>query len=278
MDELAEALKKKGVKARCLPRRTHAGAARHAQEAFAGRGKESCDLIVATVAFGMGIDRSDIRFVLHTGMPKSVEAYQQETGRAGRDGLEAECILLYSGSDAMSWRSIVEKSAKEATAAGVDAGTPLYVPTALRNILTDMDRYARGAACRHQALVEYFGQTYIPSVAATAQVGVQVCAGACDFCLEETKFVDDSLVLAQKILSCVARVGQRFGAGHVIGVLRGENTDRIRTLGHDKLPTFGLLKGHEKTELRDFIYQLIGQKMLVQDGGEYPVLRLNPLS
>ena len=106
---------------------------------------------MATVAFGMGIDRSNIRFVLHTAMPKSIEHYQQETGRAGRDGLEAECVLLYSGADFMTWQSILEKSGAEA---GVD---PQITASAIQHV-SDMDRYARGAVCRHRALVQYFGQ------------------------------------------------------------------------------------------------------------------------
>src|SRR5206468_6041919 len=132
----------------------HAGMStedRHAtQNAFRA---EECDLVVATVAFGMGIDRSNLRFVLHTAMPKSVEHYQQETGRAGRDGLEAECVLFYSGGDVMSLKKMIQKSAAEAGA------EPEFVAASLRH-LDDMDRYARGAGCRHKSLVEYFGQKF----------------------------------------------------------------------------------------------------------------------
>ncbi|MEI8198021.1 MAG: RQC domain-containing protein, partial [Phycisphaerae bacterium] len=278
VDELAADLK--AHKARPY----HAGMTpdqrRQTQEAFKN---EECNLIVATVAFGMGIDRSNLRFVLHTATPKSLEAYQQETGRAGRDGLEAECVLLYSGSDIMLWKSIVERSAAEAAAAGTEID-PAYVPTAMRH-LDDMDRYCRSAVCRHQALVEYFGQAYIPP-AATLEGGDAVgteeeptgSCHACDLCLGDIERVADGLVVAQKILSCVARVQQRFGAGHVISVLRGENTERVRSLGHDQLPTYGLLKEHDKAQLRNFIYQLIGQKVLVLEGQEYPILRLNPAS
>jgi len=267
VDSLAAELVRKGYKARPY----HAGMTpdqrRKAQDAFAA---ERCDLIVATVAFGMGIDRSNIRFVLHTGMPKSVEAYQQETGRAGREGLEAECVLLYSGADAMVWRSIVEKSAAEARAAGTELD-PDFVPVALQHI-GDMDRYARGAACRHAALVEYFGQ----------ELDKDNCA-ACDLCLGDREPVTDSLIIAQKILSCVARVKERFGITHVIAVLRGSDTERIRSFGHDKLPTYGLLAGHPEGELRDWIFQLVGQKVLVQEpveinGQSYPILRLNEAS
>jgi ATP-dependent DNA helicase RecQ len=260
VDDLTASLQQHGVKARAY----HAGLTseeRHAtQEAFKA---EECDLVVATVAFGMGIDRSNIRFVLHTAMPKSVEHYQQETGRAGRDGLEAECVLLHSGQDVVSWKSILEKSAAEP---GVDAS---FLPGALRH-LDDIDHYARGAVCRHRALLEYFGQSY---EAATCN--------ACDICLGDAEAVPDAVVVAQKILSCVARVNERFGIGHVTSVLRGENTEGIRKWGHEKLSTYGLLDDCGKADIREWIYQLIGQGVLVQEdvvspsGARYPILRLN---
>src|SRR5262249_17363647 len=156
-----------------------------------------------------GIDRSNIRFVLHTGMPKSIEHYQQETGRAGRDGLEAECALLYSGQDFLTWKYILEKSAAEP---GVD---PSFLPSSLRH-LTDLDHYCRGAVCRHKAPLNYFGQDY-PAAS----------CGACDLCLGDTEEVVDATVVAQKVLSCVARVNEGFGITHVVGVLRGDNTENI---------------------------------------------------
>jgi ATP-dependent DNA helicase RecQ len=257
VDDLADALISSGVKA--LP--YHAGMEpdrrRQVQDDFAA---ERCDLIVATVAFGMGIDRSNIRFVLHTAMPKSVEHYQQETGRAGRDALEAECVLLYSGQDVMSWKSIMAKSAAE-------AGTgPDYLASVMQH-LDHMDRYARGAVCRHKSLVQYFGQTYEPA-----------SCRACDLCLSETENVPDAQVTAQKILSCVARVKESFGINHVVGILRGENSENVRKRGHDQLSTFGLLKDQGKAEVRDWIYQLLGQGVLLQVGDEYPLLKLNDAS
>ncbi|HEV3080391.1 MAG TPA: RecQ family ATP-dependent DNA helicase, partial [Gemmataceae bacterium] len=214
VDELAANLQKKGHKV--LP--YHAGMTpeerKKTQEAFA---TEQCDIIVATVAFGMGINRSNIRFVLHAAMPKSMEHYQQEIGRAGRDGLEAECVLLYSGADFATWKWILEQSAKE-------PGVPSdFLPNALKH-LNDLDRYARGAACRHKALVEYFGQQY-----------TNESCGACDLCLGDTEPVADALLIAQKILSCVARVKERFGIGHVSSVLRGESTEGINRWGHAQL-------------------------------------------
>jgi ATP-dependent DNA helicase RecQ len=257
VDDLNATLQARGIKS--LP--YHAGMQpedrKKTQEAFA---QEKCNLIVATVAFGMGIDRSNIRFILHTAMPKSVEHYQQETGRAGRDGLEAECVLLHSGADAVSWKKILEKSAQENE---VDAS---FLPNALKHV-NDMDRYCRSGMCRHRALVEYFGQGYES----------ENCM-ACDMCLGDNEPVPDPVVLAQKILSCVARVQERFGINHVAGVLRGDNTEKIRSLGHDKLSTYGLLREVNKSVLRDWIFQLIGQGVLLQTGDEYPILRLNDAS
>ncbi len=254
VDDLHAQLKSWGIKSRAY----HAGLdpeeRRRAQEAFVN---EECDLIVATIAFGMGIDRSNIRFVLHTSMPKSIEHYQQETGRAGRDGLEAECVLLHSGADVLTWKSILEKSAREAGAG------PEFLPSALRHV-EDLDRYARGAVCRHKALVNYFGQEYD-----------EPSCGACDLCLGDVEKVSDALIVAQKILSCVARVRERFGVNHVVTVLRGEDSERVRQYQHHELSTYGLLKDHARTVVRDWIFQLIGQGLLVKSEDEYPVLKLN---
>jgi len=255
VDELTAKLRKSGYDAVGY----HAGMSqeerRTAQDAFAS---EKTDLVVATVAFGMGIDRSNVRFILHTAMPKSIEHYQQETGRAGRDGLEAECVLLYSGADVIFWKNMVER--------GNDDGAPdpEYVATAIKH-LVDIDRYCSGTACRHRALVEYFGQRYT----------LESCT-ACDICLGETEDVPDALTVAQKILSCVYRVGQSWGIGHVISVLRGEKTDKIRERSHDSLSTYALLKGCSRNEVRDWIWQLVGQGYLEQSNGEYPILRLTP--
>jgi ATP-dependent DNA helicase RecQ len=131
--------------------------------------------------------------------------------------------------------------------------------------LKDIDSYCRGAVCRHRALVGYFGQTYEP----------QSCA-ACDICLGDAEDVPDALIVAQKILSCVARVKDGFGITHVVGILRGENTENIRRRGHEKLSTFGLLKECRKPDVRDWVYQLIAQGVLQQVGDEYPILKLTP--
>ncbi|HUJ14778.1 MAG TPA: DNA helicase RecQ [Thermoanaerobaculia bacterium] len=246
VDERTAALRKRGIDARPY----HAGLTREertaTQDAFAS---ESCDIVVATVAFGMGIDRSNIRFVLHTGLPKSIEHYQQETGRAGRDGLEADCVLLHSAADVLVWKSIFEKSAAE------ERGQ--------MRLIDEMDRYARGAVCRHRALVTYFGEEY-----------AKPNCNACDLCLGDVEEAADATVIAQKILSCVVRVEQRFGIGQVISVLRGETNERVTKFGHDRLSTFGLLSDYREAELRDWIYQLIGHGLLRQEGDRYPILKL----
>jgi ATP-dependent DNA helicase RecQ len=257
VDDVTAALKSAGYRAAPY----HAGMTgedrRATQEAFAA---ESVDIVVATVAFGMGIDRSNVRYVIHAAMPKSVEHYQQETGRAGRDGLPSECFLLFSGSDVVTFSRIIQKSANE-------AGAPPEYRAATLKHLDDMARYCRGAVCRHRALVEYFGQRY----------EAPQC-GACDQCLGDTQDVPDATVIAQKILSCVARVKENFGANHVIDVLRGANTEAIRSRGHDQLSTYGLLNEVPKADLRDWVYQLLDQGVLAQAEGEYPVLKLNAAS
>ena len=231
------------------------------QEAFA---KETLDVVVATVAFGMGIDRSNVRLVLHTALPKSLEAYQQETGRAGRDGLAAECVLLYSAADVFSWESLIRR--------GMDA-TELEPDEAERLIesqlahLHQMRRYAQAARCRHAALSEYFGQSYEPT-----------SCGGCDVCLGETQNLPDSHITAQKIISCVARVGERFGVRHLSEVLRGARTAAIDRHGHHRLSTYGLLADLDQRTCENLVHQLLDQDYLSRSSGDRPVVTLNARS
>jgi ATP-dependent DNA helicase RecQ len=260
-EELAARLAAEGI----LARPYHAGldaTERHAtQEAFA---RETIDVVVATVAFGMGIDRSNVRLVLHTSLPKSLEAYQQETGRAGRDGLAAECVLLYSSADVFSWESLVRKSIEESRLDAEEAGRLL---AATVEHLHAMRRYAQAARCRHAALSEYFGQPYAPTD-----------CGACDVCLEETESLPDSTIVAQKIISCVARVGERFGVRHVCEVLRGAKTDGVARHGHERLSTYGLLTTFDQRATENLVHQLLDQDLLARSGGDRPVVALNARS
>jgi ATP-dependent DNA helicase RecQ len=230
---------------------------RKTQDAFAS---EQIDIVAATVAFGMGIDRSDVRCVVHAAMPKSIEHYQQETGRAGRDGLEAECVLLYSAADVIRWESLIEKSAAEAEAPG-------QVIAASRELLEHMRRLCTGAHCRHRKLSEYFGQQYS-----------RPNCEACDVCLNEVEGLADATVTAQKILSCVARAGERFGAEHVVDVLLGADTERVRRWRHERLSTYGLMKGTSRKALTNMLYQLLDGGLLERTSDERPVLRLNQAS
>lgn len=234
---------------------------RRAQDAFQA---EEVDLIVATVAFGMGIDRPDVRFVVHASLPKGVEQYGQETGRAGRDGLPAECLMLYSGADYHGWKHLLERSAQEAAARGVE-GAELERDAALER-LGHLWGYATGATCRHRFLVGYFGQ----DLSLDPERG---CA-ACDVCLGELERVGDGTVLAQKVLSCVVHCGQRYGAAHLADVLRGAQTERIRQAGHARVSTYGILGRHSAREIRGWIEQLSGNGLLAVAPGPYPTLHL----
>jgi ATP-dependent DNA helicase RecQ len=249
VDSTSHTLNQLGFKA--LP--YHAGMSdedrRKNQDAFID---EDVNIIVATVAFGMGIDKSNVRFVIHAEMPRSLENYQQESGRAGRDGLEAECCLLYAANDADTWEYLMK-----------DTEDPDVRQAGLRAI-SAMQQYCVSTRCRHRQLVEHFGQS----------LESENC-GACDFCLNEMLPVEQPMILGQKILSCVVRQGERFGAAYTAQVLRGSKAKRIVENGHDKLSTWGLLKDEPEPQLRNWIDQLLSQGFLRQVG-EYNCLEVTP--
>ena len=262
-EELDAGLRSKGVRSAAY----HAGLTgerrRRVQEAFQA---EEIDVVCATVAFGMGIDRTDVRFVAHAALPKGIEQYSQEVGRAGRDGLPAECLLLCSGTDFYTWKSLLERGHAEARAGGLEPERDVLDASIGR--LSQMMGYTTRLVCRHRQLVEHFGQDYTPP----AEEG----CGACDVCLGELQALEDSQVVAQKILSCVVRCEQRFGGGHIADVLRGADTARMRSTGHDGLSTYGLLRDRSTAEVRGWIDQLIGLDHLRVEGDRYPTLYLSP--
>ncbi len=255
-EQLADRLTRRKFSAAAYHAGMDAEQRRETQDRFSG---EKLDVIVATVAFGMGVDRSDVRCVIHAGMPKSIEHYQQESGRAGRDGLEAECVLLYSGQDALRWSRLMDRAAAE-----FDGELDPESQQAARRLLSEMERYCRGLRCRHRNLSEYFGQAF-----------EKEDCGACDVCLGEMEGVEDGTVVAQKLLSNIYRSGQRFGMAALAEILAGADTERTRRWRHEHLSTFGLLKDTPQRQIVNWYWQLLDQDVVARTDDEFPVLVLN---
>ncbi|MEJ2056926.1 MAG: DNA helicase RecQ, partial [Desulfofustis sp.] len=223
---------------------------KHAQEEFL---HDRVQIIVATVAFGMGIDKSNIRFVVHYDVPKNIESYYQETGRAGRDGLPSEAFMLFGFGDVQLARGLIEKSNSEN-----QKRIELHK-------LNAMVGFAEALGCRRRVLLGYFGEP------------LEQDCGNCDICLDPPEMIDiteDS----RKLLSCVYRVGQRFGAGHVIDVLRGSKKERIIQLNHHELSTYGIGASENHYYWGSVIRHLVHQGLLEQDIANYSILRLTDRS
>lgn len=212
---------------------------------------DNIDIIVATIAFGMGIDKPNVRFVVHHDLPKTIESYYQETGRAGRDGLPAQALLLYDPADSGRLRSWIATTPSEAQ------------QRIEHHKLNHMLAFAEATHCRRQILLRYFNETY------------EKACGYCDIC-DHPPEITDATVDAQKILSCIYRVRQNYGLNHVIDVLRGSASEKIKQFGHQNLSTFSIGKDKSAHYWKQLAWQLIHRDYCLQDTNHFNVLRLTP--
>ncbi len=219
------------------------------QEAFI---RDQVEVIVATIAFGMGIDKSNIRLVIHADLPKSIENYYQETGRAGRDGEPAACTLLFSQGDIPKMRFFVDAMTDEPERDRALAA------------LSRVSAFASTSVCRRRTLLDYFGEHY-----------PHENCNSCDICLGTREVVDATLE-AQMVLSAIVRTEERFGATHITDILTGSRNKKIFDFGHDRLKTYGVGKGHDKKYWRRLIDELLAQKVIEKSEGLYPTLILLP--
>jgi len=246
VDETAAALESQGIVALAYHAGMEAQTRRRHQERFQ---REDGVVMVATIAFGMGIDKPDVRFVAHLDLPKSVEGYYQETGRAGRDGLPADAWMAYGLQDVVQLRRMIDES---------EAGeAQKRIQTAKLDAMLGL---CEAAECRRVRLLAYFGEAAAP-------------CGNCDSCLDPPATFDGTLP-AQQLMSCVYRTGQRFGAIHLIDVLRGEATAKVAQRSHDKLSTFGIGRERSGREWRAIVRQCIALGLLEVDHDAYGALRL----
>ncbi|MBS1258961.1 MAG: ATP-dependent DNA helicase RecQ [Candidatus Scalindua arabica] len=244
---LAEFLVDQGISA--LP--YHAGLAteerKRNQEAFS---RDKVTVIVATIAFGMGIDKSNVRFVIHADLPKNIEGYYQETGRSGRDGEPANCLLFFGRQDIPKIRYFIDQMPSE------------NERSISMEKLNQTVKYASHNVCRRRQLLEYFGENY-----------TNENCGACDICMGNVEKIDITTD-AQIVMSAISRTGQHFGIRHIIDIVAGADTKRIRELQHNEIKTYGAGRHKEKKHWQFIINELLAQDAIVQDGGQYPVLIL----
>ncbi len=244
-EELADDLNARGLSARPYHAGLNADSRRQNQEDFI---RDRVPIIVATIAFGMGIDKPDIRLVVHYSLPKSLEGYYQETGRAGRDGLPSQCVLFYNYADKAKQDYFINQM--EDTAEQRNA----------RLKLAQMVQFAELPACRRRYILEYFGEHWTTDN-----------CGGCDVCLAASEEFD-ATEIAQKILSAVIRTGQRFGTLHIAQVLTGSQEKRVLELGHNQLSVYGVVRDFGRSELRELMGQLQARGLLARNEGEFPTL------
>jgi len=250
-EQLVDMLNKNGVRATPY----HAGLDKKVraknQDAFI---RDEVRVVCATIAFGMGIDKPDVRFVIHHDLPKNIEGYYQETGRAGRDGLPAECVLLFNASDVAKQTGFIEEKPDE------------HEQLIARKMLQQMVHYAESRDCRRLSLLKYFSEEF----------SEENC-GACDNCLEPKQTFDGTLA-AQKILSCVFRIQEKtgfaFGLNHLVEVLTGGQTETVRKWGHDQISTYGIGGDLGRNEWKAIARELVRLNFLHQTPGQMSVLEL----